>query len=135
MIIGVLKIASIAAPKRLFGRLDDLCSRSFGLFHNRVNFFFTTDIMSNGELGRTVSRFGSVRVISNVGSSPNGELQTGLHIKKGDGSVFELFPKDSLCWETKTVSIEGKRLFQVIYAQCNDCNAWFHRGSIPFLVN
>src|SRR6516162_823871 len=116
MLIGVLKIPRIASPKRLLGRLDDPCSCPPGLFHHCVNFLFTADIMSKSELARTMSRLGSVRVIGDVGSRPDGELQTRLQIKKGDGSMFKLFPNDSLRWQTKTISIEGKRLFQIIYA-------------------
>jgi hypothetical protein len=62
-----------------------------------------------------MSRFGCVGVVSNIGSSPDGELQTRLQIKEGDGSMFKLFPNDALRWKTKTVSIEGQRLFQIVY--------------------
>src|SRR6266700_220081 len=48
--------------------------------------------------------------------------------------MFKLFPNDALGRETKTVSIEGQRLVQIIDAQGNDRNMWFHGGTFPFLL-
>jgi hypothetical protein len=45
--------------------------------------------------------------------------------------MFKLFPNDALRRQTKTVSIEGQRRVQIIDAQGNDRNAWFHEVVIP----
>src|SRR5215210_4428815 len=119
MPIWILEIACVTSPKGIFGGLHYLCTCFSRLLHNRVNFFFTTHIMSDRKLGRTMSSFGDVRVTSNAISRPNCELQTRLQIKKSDSAIFKLFPNDSLRRKSKSISIKLQRFFQIVYAQCN----------------
>src|SRR5215203_2140 len=119
MPIWVLEIARITSPKGIFGGLHYLCTCFSRLVHKSVNFFFTTHIMSDRKLGRTMSSFGHVRVMSNAISKPNCELQTTLQIKKSDSAVFKPYTNDSLRWKAESISIKFQRFFQIVYAQCN----------------
>src|SRR5215213_5808554 len=119
MPIRILEIARVTSPKGIFGGLHYLCTCFSRLLHNSVNFFFTTHIMSDRKLGRTMSSFGHVRVVSNAISGPNCELQTRLQIKKSDSAVFKLLTNDSLRRKTESISIELQGFFQIVYAQCN----------------
>src|SRR5215207_4127950 len=92
MPIRILEIACVASPKGIYGGLHYLCTCFSRLLHNGVNFFFTTHVMPDRKLGRTMSSFGNVRVMSNAVSRPNRELQTRLQIKKATAPYSNSLP-------------------------------------------
>src|ERR671911_338681 len=117
MPIRILEIARVASPKGIYGGLHYLCTCFSRLLHNGVNFFFTTHVMPDRKLGRTMSSFGNVRVMSNAVSRPNRELQTRLQIKKSDSAIFKLSTNNPLRRKSKSISIKLQRFFQIVYAQ------------------
>src|SRR5919106_230717 len=68
MIVGVLKIAGVAAPECLRRRLDYPGPRPTRLFHDRVDFLLAADIVADGELRGAVIGSGNTRIMGNVGA-------------------------------------------------------------------
>jgi hypothetical protein len=64
--------------------------------------------------------------MGNVVSRPYGELQTVLQLEERDGSMFELSADDSTRGEPEAVAVESESAVQIVDAQRNDGDAWFH---------
>lgn len=134
MLIGILEIASIASIEGLLCRFDNRGPSGFGLLHHQVNFFFAADIVSQGKVRRTGSLNRQVSIVSDACAWPQSQLDPVLKLKEDHRSILKFLPDDPLCWQTETVSIEAQRPVQIIDAQGNDRNVWFHGGTFPFLI-
>jgi hypothetical protein len=53
-------------------------------------------------------------------------VQAVLEIEECDSTMFELRADDSPSRQTEAVSIKSERSLQIVDAESNDCDPWFH---------
>ena len=57
---------------------------------------------------------------------PDGEAQATLEVEECDGAVLELLADDALGREAEAVAVERDRAMQVVHAQREHGDPWFH---------
>src|SRR2546425_9535344 len=128
MTVRVLEISSVAAPKRISGRLDDSCACLSRLLHDRIYFQFAAHIAADRKFRGTGRMARNLGITSNTTPRPNRELQTILQIEECDSPILKLSPHDSLCQKSESVALEFHRFLQIIHSYCEHSDPWLHIG-------
>ena len=94
MLIGILKVPGIAAPKRVAGWLDDPCPRAHCLFHHRIHFVPGGNIMPEGKLSRSRRAEWEPGIMRKACAWPECELESCLQVAAA--SAYGFPPQHSL---------------------------------------
>jgi hypothetical protein len=126
MSIRILKIPSVSAPKGVASRLYDNRSRLRCLLHYGIDFEFRRNVVSNAEPGCASAAGLQPGIVSETRSRPKREFQTGLKIEERYRPVLELRADNTIGLESKPVTVEPDRLFEVVDAESNERYAGLH---------
>lgn len=126
MLVGILEITSVPAPEGRCGWLHDPGPRSLGLYHHRIHFGLTANIVAERHLGSAARRLGQPGVVRQIVARPKRQLQARLELKECDRPMLKLPTDDSLGRLAQAVPVECDRRFQVVNAECDQRNAWLH---------
>src|SRR5262245_764398 len=135
MPVRVLKISSVAAPKRLLRRFDYGCPGFLRALHNGINVFFAGDIVADAEFRGACGGWGDRGVLGETLARAERELHAVLQLKEHHGSIGKFFADDSLRWESQPIAIKRQRCLQVIDADGEDGNAGLHLNSHSLAVH
>jgi hypothetical protein len=100
------------------------------LSHHRVHLFGRRHVVPERHLGRTCLPERQAGVVRQAPSRPDGQLQTRLQVEKGDSAVLELLPDDPRRLLAEG-AVEPHRPVQVVDAQGQNAESWFHVGTRP----
>src|SRR5690348_432146 len=111
------------------------CARRCRLLHNGVNFFSASQIMPDGAFGGTGSSQSHSGINGEVVSWIDGELESMLQVEEGERAMLELGAHDAPCWQPQAVAVKTERRFQIIHAERDHSNSWFHGPRPRFSLN
>jgi hypothetical protein len=89
MLIGILKVTRVPSPEGVLGGFYDGSARSLSMLHNRIDFGFGRNIVSNRELRSTRLTCSETCIMSEAFAWPEGELESILQVKENDCAMFE----------------------------------------------
>jgi len=126
MIVRVLEVAGIAAPKGLLRGLDEAGAGSDRLAHHRIDFHFAADIVANGKFRRAARSPGNSRIMGDVAALEEREFDAELEFKEHHRAMLELLPDDAFGRKPEPVTIELQRCVKVIDAYRQHADPRFH---------
>src|SRR5215510_11925090 len=130
MTVGVLKIPSVPAPKRLLGWLDDDGASVPRLLHDRIDLCLGRHIVPERELRWTCRPQRQPRVVGDAPARPEREPYPGLQLDEDHGSIGKLPADDPLGCEAKAAAIEAQGSFQIIDPDGDNGDARLHRVAL-----
>src|SRR5262249_3077078 len=123
--VGVLKVACVAAPERVGGRLDDMGASVAGLRDDVIHLGPRTDVVAQRD--RTYAkRYADGGVVGQVFARIERQPQSRFEIEEDHGAVLELRTYDALGGPAEPVAIKLQRALQVSDTQREDRDARFH---------
>jgi hypothetical protein len=96
------------------------------LFHDRVDFGFRGDIVTDGEFSGAQAAKRQPRVVCDTHSRPKRELQAGLQVEKSNRPILEFSADNAFCLQAKAVTVESDRPLQIVNPKSNECNPRLH---------
>ena len=129
MLVGVLEIAGVAAPEGFLRGFGDGRAGVLGLRHERIDFGPGADVVRQREAGGAGVAERNARIVGKAGAWPDRQLQPGLQVEKGDGTMFKLAADDSFTGQTEAVAVEAQCPFKVINGERDEGNSCFYGGS------
>ena len=88
--------------------------------------------MTEREFGGAWIAYWNSCIVSETLPRPNCEFQARLQIKEGNSPMVEFFANDALRWQAETIVVEMYCPFQVVNAESDNCDAWFHGMALSF---
>src|SRR6184192_2665396 len=112
MPVPVLKVAGVAAVKRIAGALQDARSSLRRLRHHGIDFGFQGYVVREAELGCAPRTDCDARIMGEARARPERELEARLQIKESDRAVLELRADDAFGLQAQPVAVEPQRALE-----------------------
>lgn len=74
-------------------------------------------------------------IVGDAPARPQGQPQAHLHLEEGDRPVFGRLPDDPLRRQAEPIAVKAERPFEVIDAERDDGDTWFHAWSYSWRGN
>src|SRR5205823_6405287 len=126
MPVRVLKVAGVAAVKRIAGALQDARSSLRRLRHHGIDFGFRGYVVRKAEFGCALRSDRDACILREASSRPERELEARLQIKESDRAVLELRADDAFGLQAHSVAVEPQRALEVVNAQGDERDARLH---------
>src|SRR5438309_8009524 len=126
MPVRVLKVAGVAAVKRIAGALQDARSSLGRLRHYGIDFGFRGYVVREAELGCAPRTDCDARIMGEARARPERELESRLQIEERHGAMLELGADDAFGVQAQPVAVEPQRALEVVNAQGDERDARLH---------
>src|SRR5687768_2892282 len=129
MPIGILEVTGVSAPEGLSGRLHNEGAGRLRLVHDGIDLLLRGNVVPEREVGGTGAVHGETCVMGETFARPDRKLQARLEVEERYRAMLELLSDDTRRLQPETVPIEPKRPLQVVDADGEHAEPWFHRNT------